>query len=480
MRKILAILGVALLALVMVVAVNTLRMRPEPLATTAPPPPATDPAAVARLAAAVRIPTISTSDGPAPPEVLNAFHAFLAASFPRVHAQLRREIVAGHSLLFTWPGRDPNAPALLLAAHQDVVPIDPGSERKWHYPPFAGTVAGGYVWGRGTIDDKQALVAILEAVERMLARGVQPRQTVYLAFGHDEERGGTGAQAMAALLRQRRARIGLAMDEGFAVLDGVLGFVARPVAVIGTAEKGYLSVELRASGAGGHSSMPKPDNAAVRVARAVDRIASNQMPTRMEGLAGQLLDAVAPYSATPMRAVFANRWLTRPLITRQFLASPDTAAMLRTTTAVTILQAGSKDNVLPQSARAVINHRILPGDTIGAVLAHDRELARDDGVTVRALPGGHDPSRPADPQGPDYRRLAATIRAVFPAAPIAPGLVLGATDGRAYEGLARSVLRFNPIVMGKDDLARFHGNDERVSIANHMRAIAFYERLIGE
>ena len=229
----------------------------------------------------------------------------------------------------------------------------------------------------------------------------------------------------------------------------------------------------------GHSSMPRPDNAAVRIARAVDRIASNQMPTRVEGLAGQLLDAVAPYSATPMRVAFANRWLTGPLITRQFLASPDTAAMLRTTTAPTILQAGSKDNVLPQSARAVINHRILPGDTMADVLAHDRNLAADAGATARALPGGHDPSRPADPKGEDYRRLATVIRAVFPQAPIAPGLVLGAPDGRAYEGLARSVLRFNPIVMRKDDLSRFHGNDERVSIANHMRAIGFYERLIG-
>lgn len=479
MRKILALIGVVLLALVAILTVNTLRARPEPLADSAPPPPGTDPAAVARLAASVRIPTISTSDGPAAPEVLDAFHAFLATSFPRVHATLRREVVAGHSLLYTWPGRDPNAPALLLAAHQDVVPIDPGSERKWHYPPFAGTVADGYVWGRGTIDDKQALIAILEAVERMLARGVQPRETVYLAFGHDEERGGSGAKAISALLRQRGARIGLAMDEGFAVLDGVLGFVSRPVAVIGTAEKGYVSVELTASGTGGHSSMPRPDNAAARVARAVDRIATDQMPTRIEGLAGQLLDALAPYSATPMRVAFTNRWLTAPLITRQFLASPDTAAMLRTTTAPTILQAGTKDNVLPQTARAVINHRILPGDTIDGVVAHDRALADEAQVTVRPLPGGHNPSHPADPSGPDYRRVADTIRAFFPNAPIAPGLVLGATDGRSYEGLARTVLRFNPIVMRKDDLARFHGNDERVSIANHMRAIAFYEKLIG-
>lgn len=479
MRKVLAAIGLLLLALVAILAVNTLRAQPETLADAAPPAPPADPAAVARLAAAIRIPTVSTNDGSAPAPVLDGFHAFLAQSFPRVHATLRREVVAGHSLLFTWPGRDPNAPALLLAAHQDVVPIDPGSERKWTHRPFDGVVAGGFVWGRGTIDNKGSLMAILEAVERQLARGVKPRQTVYLAFGHDEERGGSGAKAMAALLRQRSARIGLALDEGFAVLDGVLSFVARPIAVIGTAEKGYVSVELSATGKGGHSSMPSPDNAAAKLARAVDRIATNQMPTRIEGLAGQLLDALAPYSGTPMRVAFTNRWLTAPLIERQFLASPDTAAMLRTTTAPTILRAGAKDNVLPQSATAVVNHRILPGDTIESVLAHDRDLAREVSVAVRALPGGHDPSRPADTNGADYKRLAATIRALYPQAPIAPGLVLGATDGRSYEGLARSVLRFTPIVMRKDDLARFHGNDERLSIDNYMRAIAFYERLIG-
>lgn len=478
LKRILIAFGLALLTLVAVVAANTLRARPEPLADRPAPPPPVDPAAVTRLAAALRIPTVSSDAGPPPADTLAAFHRFLATSYPRVHARLSRETIAGGSLLFTWPGRDPAAPALLLAAHQDVVPVEAGTAGDWTHPPFAGTVARGHVWGRGAIDDKGSLIAILEAVERLLARGVMPRQTVYLAFGHDEEVGGRGAAAMAAALRARGARIGLALDEGFAVLDGVLGFVARPVAVIGVAEKGYVSVELRAEGAGGHSSMPGPDNAATEIAGAVRRIADNPLPARIEGLPAALLDALAPYSDWPMRAAFANRWLTAPLIERQFLASPDTAALLRTTTAPTIIAAGTKDNVLPQDARAVINHRVLPGDRIASVLAHDRALAGP-GVTVRALPGGHEPSRPADIDGPDFRRVEELVRAAFPDAPVAPGLVLGATDGRHYEGLARSVLRFTPIVMDRADLVRFHGNDERLSLANYARAIAFYEALIA-
>jgi carboxypeptidase PM20D1 len=472
-------IAAVLLAIAAIVTSNTLGLTAEPLAEAAPPAPATDRAAVDRLSAAIQIPTISTEAGMASPASLAALHVLIDRSFPRVRAQMQREEIAGGSLLYTWPGTDPSAPALLLAAHQDVVPIDPGSEAAWQRPPFSGAVDGRFIWGRGAIDDKDSLMAILEAVERQLVRGLRPQQTIYLAFGHDEERGGTGAAAMAELLRQRGAKIGLALDEGFAVLDGVIGGITKPVAMIGVAEKGYVSVELSATGRGGHSSMPSPDNAAVRVARAVERIADSPMPAHIGGVSGAMLDGIAPYADTPLRVALANRWLTAPFVERQLLASPETAAGIRTTTAVTILQAGSKDNVLPLSARAVVNHRILPGDTIASVIAHDRAVIADPQVQLRALPGGHEPSRPADVGGADFRRLAEVTRASFPHAAVAPGLVIGATDGRHYEGLARSVLRFSPITMRKDDVERFHGTNERIAIADYMRAIAFYEALIS-
>jgi carboxypeptidase PM20D1 len=478
LKRIGLIILAALALLIAVFAINTLRLRPEKLGEPLPPPPV-DQAAIQHLAQAIRIPTVSTEAGPAPDAVLDAFAAHLAASYPRVHAALKREVVAGHSLLFTWPGADPNAPALLLAAHQDVVPIEGSSASKWTHPPFDGTVADGFVWGRGTIDDKMSLIAILEAAERLLARGYRPQRTIYLAFGHDEERGGTGAKAMAALLKARGVKIGLALDEGYAVLDGVLAGVSRPVAVVGMAEKGYVSVELIANGAGGHSSMPTPDNAAVRIARAVERLAGDPFPARVEGLTGDMLTSLAPYMDQPLKTVIANRWLTGPLMRRELVANPRTAAAVRTTTAPTIIQAGTKDNVLPQSARAVVNHRILPGDTIDSVLARDREVIDDPKVTVRAIPGGHNPSKPASTDSAGFKQVAAAIRATYPSVPVAPGLVLGATDGRYYEPVAAAALRFTPMTMRPADLARFHGNDERIAIDDLMRAIGFYERLIS-
>ena len=471
---------ILLVVLVSVLAINTLRFEGEPLADGPLPAPPIDADAVERLALAIRIPTVSTETGPASDEALAAFSAHLERSFPRVHAKLKRERIGSGSLLYTWPGSDSSAPGLLLAAHQDVVPVDVGSEGSWIQPPFSGAVTGSFVWGRGTLDDKGSLMAILEAVERQLAQGFVPEQTIYLAFGHDEELGGyDGARKIAALLRQRSVRIGLALDEAAVVLDGVIAGVTCPVAMIGIAEKGYVSVELRVTAPGGHSSMPSNDNAAVRIARAVTRIADAPMPARIGGIPSDTLDAIAPYSSTPMRIVLANRWLTAPLVRRQLLASPESAASIRTTATTTILQSGTKDNVLPQHARAVVNHRILPGDTIDSVLANDRRAAGDPRIQLRALPGARNPSKPAATTGAEYQRVALAIRATFPHAAVAPGLVVGASDGRHYEGLARAVFRFAPYTLGKDDLARLHGNNERIAIADYMRAIAFYERLIS-
>ena len=471
---------ILLMVLASVLAINTMRFEAEPLADGPLAAPPIDAGAVERLAQAIRIPTESTETGPVSEEVLAAFSAHLERSFPRVHVELKRERIGGGSLLYTWPGSDPSAPALLLAAHQDVVPVDVGSEGSWRQPPFSGAVTGSFIWGRGTLDDKGSLMAILEAVERQLAQGFVPEQTIYLAFGHDEELGGyDGAGKIAALLRQRSVRIGLALDEALVVLDGVVAGVTRPVAMIGIADKGYVSVELRVTSPGGHSSMPPDDNAAVRIARAVARIADAPMPARIDGIPSDTLDAIAPYSSMPLRIVLANRWLTAPLVRRQLLASPESAASIRTTTTTTILQAGTKENVLPQHARAVVNHRILPGDTIDSVLANDRRAAGDPRIQLRALPGARNPSRPAVTTGAEYQRVVAAIRATFPHAVVAPGLVVGASDGRHYEGLARAVFRFAPYTLGKDDLARLHGNNERIAIADHMRAIAFYERLIS-
>ena len=257
-KSLLFIVG-ALLLLIAAVAINTLRKTSHQLQVPALAPLAIDkPAAADRLAQIVRLSTVSSRDD----AQLNAdkfgqLHALLQAKFPLIHAKLKREEVAGLSLLYTWQGSDPQAQPIMLMAHQDVVPIAPGTEGDWQVPPFAGEVKDGFVWGRGSWDDKGNLMSQMEAVEMLLASGFAPKRTVYLAYGADEEVGGLrGAAKIAALLAERKVHLDFVIDEGLLVLDGVMPGLKKPAALIGVAEKGYMSVVLKMSATPGHASMP--------------------------------------------------------------------------------------------------------------------------------------------------------------------------------------------------------------------------------
>jgi carboxypeptidase PM20D1 len=240
-----------------------------------------------RLAGALRIQTVSydediehaepSSSGAA----FDELHDYLRAQFPLVHDRLQRESVGQHSALFTWSGRDPGRPPLLLLGHLDVVPAD---ATRWTHAPFSGRVADGYVWGRGAIDDKLVSVALLEATEQLLRKGFEPEQTIYIALGHDEEIGGyTGAHAIAALLAERGVHAEAVIDEGLAITEGILEGIDVPVALIGIAEKGFLNVELIATGEGGHSSMPPRQTAVGILSAAIARLQEHPMPGAIDG-----------------------------------------------------------------------------------------------------------------------------------------------------------------------------------------------------
>jgi carboxypeptidase PM20D1 len=439
------------------------------------------PGAAERLAGALRIPTVSTDD-PADfdAEAFRAMHRYLEAAFQRVHAQLRRETVAEHSLLYSWPGSDPALNGVLLLAHLDVVPVEAGTEAEWEQPPFAGRIADGFIWGRGAIDDKSSVVATLEAVEMLLAEGFRPTRTVYLAFGHDEEVGGTqGAQEIAALLERRQVELELVLDEGGVIGDGVLPGLDAPVALVGIAEKGFLSLELKTRAAGGHSSLPPRQSAIGVLSAAIARLENEPLRAHLEGATEQLFEGIGPRLPIARRAMFANLWLTRPLVTRALEASPTTNAMLRTTTAATVFHAGTKDNLLPSQARAVINFRILQGDSVAGVVQHVRRVIDDDRIEVKNVGRfSAEPSPPASTQAESYQTLERTIRSIEPDVTVAPYLVVVVTDSRYFVPRSANVLRFLPLRLGSHDLARMHGTNERISIHAHEQAVRFYRQLL--
>ncbi|MFI1919488.1 M20/M25/M40 family metallo-hydrolase [Nocardia sp. NPDC020380] len=446
---------------------------------TAPADPVTvDEATAERLAAALRCATVSFEDqAQIDPAQFDRLTEHLEHSFPLVHTHLSLETF-GHSRLYRWPGSEPAADgdaAAILLAHLDVVPVD--DEAGWTHPPFAGVVDAEFVWGRGAIDDKSRAIGILEAVEQALAAGVRPRRTVYLALGHDEEIFGvSGAGRMARRLREAGVEADLLLDEGGVITTGVADGVKQPVATIMVGEKGFATVRLSVTDVGGHSSMPGKQTAVGRLARAVARIQDHPFPLRLTPVTLDMLARVREFMSEPRRSLLGLVNVAGPAVTRVLAAKPQTEAMVRTTTAPTVIHGGVKPNVLPQRAEAFVNFRILPGDSVDGVLAHCRRVVRDKRVRIEL--SGHTSEPTVDPfAGPAFELVADLARAVVPGIAVTVAIVPGATDARYYDGLAGTRCNFAPIVVDAADLERIHGTDERLSRVNYGRIIAFYRLL---
>ncbi len=485
-RLIGSFIGIAFLFLAAFIGYRAMSVRSFQPAPSSEPAIAVDSAiASQRLSEAVRIPTINTGEGPSSPDEreLLRFHQFLKTKFPLAHHFLKWEVIGGKSLLYEWPGKSPNRPSLLFAAHMDVVPVDPKSSGQWKFDAFSGKIAEGFIWGRGTLDDKLCVLALLEAAEIHLKNGFQPAQSLFFAFGHDEESGGLyGARQIAETLKNRGVRLEAVIDEGMCIVDGGVPGITKPVALIGVAEKRGVSFNFTVQVPGGHSSAPARENSIHLLARAVTRIGDNPFPAEFSAPVRLMLDYFTSEASYPEKLVFANFWLFEPLLKRQFLRRAESAALLRTTSVATIFQAGVKSNVIPEQASAVVNLRLAPGDS--AKSAGDR-LARIIGdprvqITPEKEATKPEPIRVSSPNSRVFGILGRTVRSLFPGTIVAPTLMLAAADARHYEPLAENVYRFIPMVLKPEDIRRTHGVNERLSVENYSQIIKFYSRVMEE
>ncbi|HEY0329736.1 MAG TPA: M20 family peptidase [Rhodopseudomonas sp.] len=480
-RNLVAALVAAIVLLAGGLTLNAYRHGSRQLQVAAVPPVDVDATGAAtRLSEAIRFRTISNFLNPEQDAAaLAALQAHIVASFPAFHAAAKREVVGAHSLLYTWEGSDPAAKPIALLAHQDVVPIAPKTEPDWLQPPFDGVVADGFVWGRGSWDDKGNLYAMLEAAEAMARQGFRPKRTVYFAFGHDEEVSGLrGAGAIARLLASRAVKLDFVLDEGLLITDGIMTRLSRPAALIGVAEKGYATLVLTARATPGHSSMPPRQTAIGMMSAALSHLEDHRLPMQIRGTVAEMFDTLAPEMHGVYRVVLSNLWLFKPLLLREFEKTGPTEAMLRTTTALTIFNAGDKDNVLPGIAEASVNFRLVPGDTQQSVTDHVRNTVGNASIAISGFDGNFDPPPVTGTNSAAYRQLNQTIREIFPDVVVAPGLMVAATDSRHYAELADNILRFSPVRATSEDLKRFHGTNERLSIKNYADMIRFYRRLI--
>lgn len=481
MKQILAGLATLATLLVAVILLRAMLFTPPGVTTAEPRAVTVDREAVAtHLAEAIRFRTIS----PAAPGIrdeaaFRAFQAWARETYPQVFDGLELTMIADHTMLLKWQGSDPSLEPVLLAAHYDVVPVVPGTEESWTHPPFAGTVSDDYIWGRGALDDKSAVIAMVEATDQLLAEGYAPARTVYFAFDHDEEIGGTeGAAGVVSHLKAQDITLSWSLDEGSFVLVGLYPGMSMPVASINVAEKGYLTLELVAHGASGHSSMPSRDASIFLLAAALERLRDNPLPGKLDGASLKMVDTVSRHQGFGARLFMANRWLFGSMIEKQLSQSPATNASMRTTTAPTLLSAGIKDNVLPGTATATVNFRIHPRDTVDEVIAMVGEIVDDDRIEIRATREGSGASRVSSADSDGYQAIADAVRAYFGSVVVVPGMTMAGTNSKHYEEAARNAYRINLMAVGPEDLAGFHGTNERISIDNVARGVAAYAELI--
>lgn len=478
-KKISAAVLMVILILAGVMAFNALRF--ESLQLVDVPDPQVfsidEEAAIERFAQSLTFRTVSTERGLVETEEFMAFHEFLEESYPGLFGEIAPEKVNEWTLLFTWPGSDPSLKPVLLMAHQDVVPAETPEE--WEYPPFEGVVADGVVRGRGAIDNKSGIMGILEAVDALISEGFEPERTIYLMFGHDEEIGGMdGARVVAEQMTEGGIEFEFVLDEGGYIVEDELP-LDRPVAVIGTSEKGYVSLELVTRTRGGHSSMPPRQTAVGVLASAVHKLQNSPFPASVSGPTEDMFAYIGPEMSFAEKMIVGNMWLTEPLVTRIFERNPSSDAMLRTTIAPTMMSGSEKDNILPAEAEVVINFRVLPGESVNEVVEYVERTIDDDRIEIRVHRDlAVEPSPVSDAFGEQFRTIHTTIRQIYPNVHVAPFLMVAATDSRHFTTVSEHVFRFLPAHLNETEAASFHAIDEQLRTESYILMIRFYRQLI--
>ena len=435
--------------------------------------------AAASLSEAVRFKTVSNEDySKVDFSQFDLFKKYLAETYPRVHAELTYEAVNTYSLLYHWKSNNSDKKPVLLMAHYDVVPVEDGSEALWSFPPFSGKIADGMIWGRGALDIKCQVIGIMESVEALLEEGFIPERDLYITFGHDEEVDGQqGALRIAQLLEQRGLSFEFILDEGSYITENIIPGVKRPLALIGACEKGYADVKLSCTSSGGHSSTPPGNTALSSVCEGVSRLQRHQFHRRIILPVKWFLNTVGPEMPLIDRIILSNLWLFNQLCMRKLSMTPPGNALLRTTTAATMAGGSPQANILPQKAWAVINFRLLNGETCDDLARHIKKVLRGLDIKMEFLIGNN-PSFVSSCESSAFKTIEKTASQVFPDALPAPYVMTGASDSVKYEKVSQNIFRFSPFRMKPGDIGKVHGNNENIPVQSMSDIVRFYKQLI--
>ena len=394
---------------------------------------------------------------------------YLETAFPLVHKYFKVENIGIGSLLYTREGADQSKKPFMLTAHLDVVPA--GDSAKWTEPPFSGNVSDGRIWGRGAIDYKAGVSGMLQACEDILETGFKPARTVILAFGHDEETGGAGgASEIVRTLESRGISLRSVLDEGGYIYS--FPWLNRDVAVVGLAEKGYLTLRLTANGVQGHASIPHLHTATGNLCRCLSELESNQMTSRLCLPVKMMLDETSGMFLESLIGSEPNTSKMMSIIEKW----PSGNALIRTTTAITMVKGSDKENIIPAEPFSLVNFRAIPGDRSSDILKHVRKTAEPYGVDVKYEDTNqiYEPSVIASADTEEFRIIGATVREIWPDTPVVPGIFPAATDSRHYGRIADNIYRFEPVHLGRNGIGVLHSTGESIAVKDYLNAIEFY------
>lgn len=439
-----------------------------------------------RFIGALNIQTISYGPGQYEISQLEKLAEFVKDNFPKLNNArfVTRELVSNYTIVYTLRGSDLSLRPYMLTSHQDVVPV---VREKWSSNPFEAVLKeDGFIYARGTIDAKHLLMSMLEAIEYLIGTGFRPRRTIYFVFGHDEESSGQeGAAQVARILKDRLKlnnwdKLEYILDEGGIISSSRCPGIDRDIALVGVEEKGYLTLKLSTVGSVGHGSMPPPQTAITKLARVAGRFHSHLLPSYFgQGIEREMFDIFAAHSSWPLKLIYSNYWLFKPLLEYVFSSHPTLNSLVRSSTAVTVISGGTKENVLPDSASVIINHRVHPRQTVAQVVEFVRNVVDDPTVTID-IECESDPT-PTSPYCADcssWQLIKHTILQVYPKTLVIPSTLLATTDSRWYVNITDSIYKFSAIVVPLEEMNRFHGHDERISLKNYEGLINFYHHLI--
>ncbi len=411
-------------------------------------------------------------------EEFQRFLSWLETEYFQVFKNLEKKYL-GKTLLLKWQGEASDLNPILLTGHYDVVPVRADADSIWQESPFSGKIDGDYVWGRGALDDKSGVIAILEAVNYLLEKNFSPRRTVYLSFGHDEEIGGRrGAGKVTEFLLNEGVELEWTLDEGSFLLQDIIPGINKPVAVINVAEKGSLTIQVIGKAEGGHSSMPSSKSSVGYLAEALLKLENNPIPGKLEGISLGLFDEVSKQMPFQYKILFANLWLFEPLINNFLSDSPTMNAVIRTTTAPTMLSASNRLNVLASEAIGTVNFRLHPRDNPEKIVNFVKDLISNENIEVKNLSAGTLASSVSDWETEGYRAISNSVREVYGDIIVAPGLMVGGSDSKHYAKAAKNSFRFNPFPLSANELSGLHGIDERIKKDDFLNGIRSYIKII--